>query len=98
MANYRLSKKADREIEDIYRYSFQKFGEKQADRYLKNLHDTFAMLAEIPTSGRRCDHIKQGYRRHEHSRHIIFYKITDDSIFITRILGTNQKPQKQIHN
>jgi plasmid stabilization system protein ParE len=47
-----LSKLADRDLGDIYRYSFERFGEALADRYYASLWRCFHFLAEHPTIGR----------------------------------------------
>ncbi|HUO88310.1 MAG TPA: type II toxin-antitoxin system RelE/ParE family toxin [Rhizomicrobium sp.] len=51
-ADYRLSARADRDLTEIYIYTFEKFGEAQADRYLLELHDCLQRLAGEPGSGR----------------------------------------------
>jgi toxin ParE1/3/4 len=38
--------------------------------------------AEAPT----CDHIRQGYRRRNVERHMIYFRITDYGIAIIRVL------------
>lgn len=98
MAYYRLSNKARQELEDIYIYSLLNFGVKQADYYLEDLHDALLFLAENPNSGRRCDYIKDSYRRHEHGQHVIFYTQSKSDILITRVLGVKQDPEMQFRD
>jgi plasmid stabilization system protein ParE len=48
----RLSKQADRDLMDIYKYSFREFGEAQAERYYSSLWECFEFLAGHPHIGR----------------------------------------------
>ncbi len=86
MADYRLSGKADDDLNEIYLYSYQRFGESKADDYLLNMERCFIMLANQPRLGRQIDNIRKGYRRLDHGNHAIFYKITDKNIIIMRVL------------
>ena len=52
MARYRLSRRADRKLESIYRYTYENFGAAQADAYFTALEEIFELLAELPHLGR----------------------------------------------
>jgi len=93
MADYRLSNKADDDLAGIFTYSFQNFGEAKARAYLLSLHECLSLLAEQPAIGRKIDHIRQGYLRHEHVSHAICYKIRDDGILIVRVLHQSMKSE-----
>jgi toxin ParE1/3/4 len=99
---FKLSVKARAEIKKIFRYSFQQFGENQAVKYKADLDECFQLLADNPNMGRECNDIRDGYFRHEHESHIIFYTQRSNYIFITaiihdrmnikNILGIKRKP------
>lgn len=74
MPEYRLSRLALADLKSIGRYTVQRWGPDQADRYLDDLRRIFDLLAANPTLGRSCNHIRRGYRRMEHGRHVIFYR------------------------
>jgi toxin ParE1/3/4 len=86
MADYRLAKKADQDLEEIYVFSYRNFGEAKADAYLEALAECFTLLAEQPSLGRRIDHIRPGYLRHEHHAYSIFFRREADGILIMRVL------------
>jgi plasmid stabilization system protein ParE len=44
----------------------------QADRYTDLLTAAFQALAKSPKSAPACDHIRQGYRRRNVERHMIY--------------------------
>lgn len=89
MGSYRLSAQADRTISRIYEYSLLTFGEKQADIYFSSLHDAFQGLIANPAMGRRVEG-RATTRKWVHRRHVIFYDVTGDDIFILDILGAGQ--------
>jgi len=84
--SYKLSRKAEKDFADVYRYTFHEFGELQADKYTDSLETTFQLISDNPQIGRSADEISKGLRRHEHREHIIFYRIRQSEIFIVRLL------------
>lgn len=86
MADYELSNKADEDLTDIYIFSYRRFGEVQADAYLFSLEESFSLLAQQPSLGRKIDHIRPGYFRHEHASHSVFYKRKKSGVKIMRVL------------
>jgi len=85
-ADYRLSARADRDLTEIYIYTFEKFGEAQADRYLLELHDCLQRLAGEPGSGRALREVTGNYWRFDCGSHGIFYRQMSDGIFVVRVL------------
>ena len=52
MARVELSQAADRDLNDIYIYSYREFGEAKAEAYLHALEQRFEQLAVFPGLGR----------------------------------------------
>jgi len=86
MVDYTLSNKADADLDAIYVYSFQTFGEAQADAYAAEVISSLNNLANLPETGRRRDDIQPGLFSIPCARHVIFYTMEDDGIFVVRIL------------
>ena len=87
MPGFRLTKLAKADLKDIGRYTQDVWGREQRNRYLANLDTSFHDLARAPQKGRSCDDIRQGYRKYQVGRHVIFYRRQDDAdIEIIRIL------------
>lgn len=86
MNEFRLRPKAISDLDGIWAYTVETWGEEQAERYIRMLNDTFCELATNPSSGRSCDEIRQGYRKSRTGRHVIFYKQATYGIEIVRIL------------
>jgi len=96
MADYQLTKKAQRELDGIYEYSILNFGLRKARTYVQGLHTCFVTLSDNPRMGRDYSHLKENYRRYEYERHSVYYKITKGGVLISRILGPGQDPIKNI--
>lgn len=96
MASYELSGPADRDLTEIYTYSFQEFGESTADTYLLGLLDCFAQLAARPERGRRMDSLRSGYFRFEFRSHVVFYVRIESGIRIVRVLHGRMDPERHV--
>ena len=96
MADFRLSKEADRDLRIIYRHSFEAFGEAQAEIYVDSLVGRFSLLADNPRMGRRIDHIREGYCRFEVESHTIFYKEAEGGIIVMRILHKRMDTERNL--
>lgn len=86
MAEYVLSNKAEGDLTEIYTHSYRSFGEATADGYFLGLSECLERLANNPGLGRTADLIHPGLLRYEHARHVVFYTIEGDGIFVLRIL------------
>lgn len=84
----RLSPKARRDIEDIWNYTHEHWGEIQADIYLRRLAERMTLLAQRPYSGNPCPDIRAGYYRFRCEAHILFYRYVGDDLEVVRILHT----------
>ena len=97
MADYLLSVKADEDLTDIYRFSYERFGEAKADAYLFSLEECFQHLSENPALGHRMDMIRAGYFRYEHISHSIFYtRKNAHNILIVRVLHNSMDSKQHI--
>lgn len=95
MASYRYSKLARLDLIEIGDYTLDQWGVEQTLRYIGSLEDCFQRIAENPGIGRQCDRIREGYRRIEHGKHVVFYRIDSEGILILRILHQRMLPEIQ---
>ena len=86
MAKYRLTPRAVRDLEDIWRYTAEQWSQEQAETYVDGLIDAMETLAENPTRSRSADEIRKGYRRQNVGAHTIFFKVSGVGIVVVRIL------------
>lgn len=97
MADYVLTQKADQDITEIYRFSYEQFSVARADAYLQALEERFVMLAEQPLLGQKIDHIRAGYFRYHHARHSIFYTLRAEGvILIVRVLHSSMDIEQHL--
>lgn len=85
---YKISQEANRDIENIWLYTYENWSLEQADRYFNLILDEIEYLAENPESGKNYDYIRKEYYRSRMKSHFIFYKINlqKEEIEIIRIL------------
>ena len=83
---YILSEIADKDLEDIFDYTFDEFGYDQAEKDLLEIEEIFQNLIANPQIGKKRDEIKQGLYSFPKDNHIIFYRILDNHIRIVRVL------------
>ena len=87
MAKYELTNEAVEDLTKIWDYTFEKWSEKQADKYYKMLLENFQNIADDPLIGKNYDGVRDELFGIKANRHIIFYrKFNDRPIEITRIL------------
>jgi toxin ParE1/3/4 len=83
---YRLTPKAQRDLDEIFEYTFAHWGEAQAEQYIRDLQAAIETVAERPAIAGACDEIRPGYRRSLAGSHVIFLKPTAEFVEIIRIL------------
>jgi toxin ParE1/3/4 len=86
MLKYRLTPTAKSDFVEIWNYSVETWGLKQAEKYLQDIEDTLNQLAANPELGRQRPEIASGYYSFPAQKHIIFYLISDSYIDIIGIL------------
>ncbi|MCG8702053.1 MAG: type II toxin-antitoxin system RelE/ParE family toxin [Bacteroidales bacterium] len=87
MAEYKLTNKAVEDLTKIWDYTFDKWSEKQADKYYNMLLENCQEIANDPSIGKDYEGIKDRLFGFKANRHIIFYRKSNDKpIEITRIL------------
>lgn len=96
MRKYELSRAADRDLDDIYVYTFRQFGVLQADIYFESLEECLGKLAENPLLGVDASNVRTGYRRFVHQRHTLYYKKVRTGVRILRILGPGMSIERSI--
>jgi plasmid stabilization system protein ParE len=74
-ATLRLSREADRDIEDIVFYTQRTWGEKQRAGYRTAILRTLDMLSEHPQAGRLREELFLGCRSIMVEQHIIYFHL-----------------------
>jgi toxin ParE1/3/4 len=86
--NYRISKEAANDLENIWTYTFYTWPKPQADRYFNLIMNETEFLTENPNSGKNYSTICKGYYRSQVKSHFIFSRVNlkNAEIEIIRIL------------
>ena len=74
------------DLEGIWLYTFEKWGEDQASHYLELLNARILGLASSPEDGQSRDAVRTGYFSIRVGRHVIFYRVTDKIVGMERVL------------
>jgi len=96
MKTFELTKEAKEDLRKIARFTEKRWGRDQRFLYIKQFDDVFHLLAKTPSVGKKCDYIKNRYRKFPQSSHIIFY-IEDENgkIIVIRILHKNMDAESK---
>lgn len=84
-ATFRLTPRAYQDLKAIGRYTLQKWGKRQRNKYLQDMDKRFQWLADNPRMGKHRPEIEAGYHCYNQGSHIIFYLIRDTGIDIIGI-------------
>lgn len=85
MARYRLTRKARRDLYDIWLY-IAADSERQADRFIDRLTENFGLLGRNPLIGRERQDLRSGYRSFPVGSYLIFYRVRNPGVEISRVL------------
>lgn len=96
MADYVLSRAADGDLAEIFTYSFQTFGEAQAETYFLDLSACLRMLADNPRLGRGAGLSHRDMLKHAHGSHVIYYLIEEPGIFVVRVLHRSMDGERHL--
>lgn len=91
-----VHKSAESDLIDVWRYSFEQWGELQADKYLDELDSSIRKLADNPESGMRRDFVREGYRVPFVGGHAVHYTVTPDTVHIIRVLHGRVDPDRRL--
>lgn len=80
MAGFVLTNKAKFDLKSIGIYTQNTWGKRQRDRYLTAIDKSFHALAADHLKGRDCGEIRDGYRKYQVGKHIVFFREIDASL------------------
>jgi len=86
VARYSLSREAEADLDDIFRYSIETLGLKRAERYYLALEECLQRVAETPALGRAVVGRSRTFLQYNCLRHGIFYVIADNGVLVVRVL------------
>ncbi len=93
MRSIRKQAQAELDLVEIWLYTFERWNEEQADRYLDELGAGIAKLRRYPEMGARCDFIREGYRSLRINRHVAYYTVAKSEVTVVRVLHQRMSPR-----
>lgn len=86
MTQYRLTRLAAADLDDIWEYSNIHWGSDQTDGYIADLFTCFGRAVATPEAGRDRSAFVQDARSLRAGRHLVFYRTIRGSTVILRIV------------
>lgn len=96
MAAYFFTFTAEADLEAIYQYTKEKWGDTKAIEYLVQLEEVIQLLAENPEVGKPRDELADGLYSFPNKSHIIFYIKRESDILIVRLLHSSMDAQQHL--
>jgi toxin ParE1/3/4 len=94
MPKYKLvvSNAAKTDLADIYLYGLRQWGKGQSENYLEKLKAHIWRLTELPMIGVERAELLPRIRSLPIESHKLFYRVTNDTVEIVRVLHSRQDP------
>jgi toxin ParE1/3/4 len=86
VTSYKLSRKAQSDLSDIWDYTARHWGLEQASRYVRSIATACDDIAAQRIAGRAADEVRAGYRKWPVGSHVIFYRTDGQTLVVIRIL------------
>lgn len=97
MSRLTLTNKAKADLLEIGRYTQERWGHEQRNRYLTMLDSCFKQIAINPLKGKDCSDIRKGYRKFNVGSHVVYYHQADpETIEIIRVLHSRMDMEAQL--
>lgn len=91
-----LSPRAQRDVEAIWDYTVETWGDAQAETYIRQIEAALKVLADTPEIARACDDIRAGYRKYPVGAHIVFFRATAKQLAVIRILHQSMDIERHL--
>ena len=96
MGVYKVSRKAEVDLAQMYEYGIEIFGLQQAKEYLLGMHTLFEVLADNTNLGHDASEFILSLKRFSYKSHTIFYLATDIDILIVRVLNQSMDYERNL--
>jgi toxin ParE1/3/4 len=71
---FRVARKAQHDLDEIFLYWASRAGVDVADRLMDDLEERFALLSDFPNIGRECGEFRPGARSFPAGNYLIYYR------------------------
>ena len=91
-----ISERAEADLREIWLYSFDNWGDAQADRYLDELDGGLQQCGVEPERGKDRESVRPGYWSRRARKHVVFYTFSDTVVLIQRVLHGSMDPSRHV--
>lgn len=84
------------DLKDIYQYGLRQWGQAQSESYLTTIKNQFWLLTQQPLMGTERNELLPEARNLPIESHILFYRVTVNTVEIIRVLHGRQDPQRHL--
>lgn len=81
-----LTRKALADLEGIWTYGEEQWGEVQAEAYAAALNAAMRTVAENPLPAVACERVRPGFRRLRCRSHVIYFTMQGEDVRVIRVL------------
>ena len=81
-----VAPEAQMDIVGILQYTFEKWGQSQADKYHRIIACEFSTIRTNPGVGHSRTDIPKRYKAHQAGQHVIIFRVETETVFIVRVL------------
>ena len=86
----RLTAAARADVRDIRRYTARQWGARQRDVYHAQLYEGLERLSQFPELGQERNDLAAGCRALRVAQHVVYYRVTETEIIVSRVLHMSQ--------
>jgi toxin ParE1/3/4 len=86
MSGWKLSRRARKDLAEVWYYSNRQWGPEQADRHIAGLQEACGKLAANPSLGRPLPEVPKEVRQYLYGSHVIVYQMDGEQVYVARIL------------
>jgi toxin ParE1/3/4 len=86
MSGWKLSRRARKDLAEVWQYSNRQWGPEQADRYIAGLQEACGKLAANPSLGRPIPEVPKEIRQYRYGSHVIVHQMDGEQVYVARIL------------
>lgn len=81
-----LSPKAEDDLTDILQYTLENWGNSQINVYREILNKALQTIKQNPNIVQSRKELPNGHRIFPAGQHLIIYRVTEDAVYVSRIL------------
>lgn len=96
MKGYRLTEAADRQVQDIWRYSRDRWGAARATAYLAEIDEALTKAVMTPSLLRPRSELGKGIVARKVMSHIAYGVIVDDELIVVAVLHGRMDPKRHL--